>query len=301
MAGEFFQAQWGRHKLWASRVTTDNGRRQVIQELSSGDEHPVQDRGLKPRRVTLELLFDDFPEESSTPTNRFRSLKADVDAGTRAIYTHPIDGGFLARVGSFDYDIDANSVITNARIEFIADEAIDAVQPAGAGATSISGEGAIEQAADDLDAALAAAGLDGTDLTATAKSNAADWQDAEDLSTRQVIVDAAETAAGVGALIEENGLEFDLALFDVYRAAIMFADSVRVGAIAATSETPSVFVLRIVQPTSLLPLCARTYGGNEAEDRARQVTELNDIRTPGWLAPGEYLFPTKSTSTSVIF
>jgi hypothetical protein len=53
-----------------------------------------------------------------------------------------------------------------------------------------------------------------------------------------------------------------------------------------------VFVVRLTVPTPLLALCARLYGGAQAEDFERQVRDLNDLRfLAGMLLPGEYLMP----------
>jgi hypothetical protein len=114
-----------------------------------------------------------------------------------------------------------------------------------------------------------------------------------DVPTRRVLIDSARISNNIATMIEVGGFELDLALWDAFRAAIMLGDSVRKAAIAATSSTPSVFTMRIQQPTALLPLCARVYGGASAQERARQIVLLNDISTPGWLPPGDYLVPTR--------
>lgn len=290
----FFQATWGRHKLWCSAVSTDNSRTQVVHELTSGDVHPVQDRGMRARRTRCTLLFDDFPGESSTPLDRFRQLKASIDSGAEAIFTHPVDGSYLAKVGEFTYDIDANSNITGVSIEFIATEEIEAVSPAGAGASGISGEGSVTQAADDLQVALDDAGIEST-IPVDAVAAQESWTSSDVVSARQVLVDTAALSDRLSTLIEDEGLEDDLELWELYRASIMMGDAIRSAAIAATSEVPSVFVLRVRSSVSLLPLAANIYGGSEAEDRARQIADLNDIRTPGWIPAGtDLLMPAKS-------
>jgi hypothetical protein len=52
----------------------------------------------------------------------------------------------------------------------------------------------------------------------------------------------------------------------------------------------------VLSPVALLPLAARVYGGADAIDRARQIEALNDIATPGWLVPGDYLMPTRTSA-----
>lgn len=300
-AEAYFQATWGRLKLWCASVQTDNSRDVVVHQLTSGDVHPTQKRGLRPRRTRCTLLFDDFPTESASASDRFRQLKAAVDAGAEAIFTHPIDGSYLAEVGEFTYVIDEHSNVTDCSIEFIATEEIEAVSPAGAGTSGISGEGSVTQAADDLQAALDEAGIEST-VPADAVTAQASWTESEDVSPRQVIVDTAALSDRLSALIEDEALEDDLALWDVYRAAIMLGDAIRTAAIAATAEVPTVFSMRVMTPVALLALAGRVYGGDEAEDRARQIASLNDIRTVAWIDAGtELIMPAKSTSQRATF
>ena len=126
--------------------------------------------------------------------------------------------------------------------------------------------------------------------TIDARVAVAVWSDG-DISTRQILIDAARISNNIAVMIEVGGFESDLALWPAFRSVIMLGESIRAAAIAATSETPAVFVMRIIQPTALLPLAARIYGGASAAERARQITELNDISTPGWIPPGDYLMP----------
>lgn len=127
-------------------------------------------------------------------------------------------------------------------------------------------------------------------LNADARSSVASWTD-EDVSTRKVIIDATRISESINAMIDLGGFQDDLQLWPCFRAAILLGESIRSAVVAATSETPSVFVIRVQRQTALLALAARIYGGFEAETRARQIAGLNDIRTPGWLDIGDYLMP----------
>lgn len=153
----------------------------------------------------------------------------------------------------------------------------------------------------DVSVALAAAasadvsaGLFAT-TTIDARVAVASWGSG-DVPMRQIQIDSARILDNIATCIDTGGMERDLALWGAYRALVMLGDAVRLAAVAATSETPSVFVMRVSVPTSLLPLAARIYGGANAQDRARQVAVLNDISTPGWLPPGDYLMPTRPRS-----
>lgn len=113
---------------------------------------------------------------------------------------------------------------------------------------------------------------------------------------RQVTVDVARISANLATVIDQGGLTSDLALWSALVAAVTLGDAVRSAAIAATSEVPSVFIMRVQDRTALLPLAARVYGGAQAQDRARQIALLNDIPTIGWLPPGDYIAPARSAA-----
>lgn len=408
MAGpaELMECHWGDIRLFASSVSTDGGRTQVVHERSSGDRHAVQDRGLRVQRVRCHVQFDDFPG-SPSPLEAAQALNAAKNSGRTAIFQHPMFGRFLASVGEFNTTTDEHSV-TSTECEFIQEEPDIAVTPTGAASSGTSGESSVAAAAQVLNAALAktgqlkmsgstlatlaarlpfgskilaqigntrgtidlgvngAAGL-ATGIISSVKAAAdslssqassilgvpsivdlslrdaagsiaalADFQsplpdltrtsdpsialasassaeassgqfaattiDAQvavsswntgDVPTRQIMIDAARISNNLAVMIEVGGFEDDLALWPAFRAAIMLGDAVRNAAIAATSEVPSVFVMKILHRTALLPLAARIYGGADAPDRARQIMGLNDISTPGWLPPGKYLMPVR--------
>lgn len=296
----FFEATWGRLKLWLSSISTDNSRSLVVHELSSGDVHPVQDRGARIRRSRCDLLFDEMTGEEMSPFDRFVLFKAAVDSGAEAIFNHPIDGSFLAKVGEFTYDIDEHTNIRNVVAEFVAVDEIQAVLiPASGSVSGLAGEGSVTAAADAFDAELEAVDLE-TDITDDARTVAEEWTE-PDVSPRDVIAEVADLSDRIADFIADEELEEDLALFAAYRSAIMLAAAIRAAAIAATSETPAVFPVFVARPVALLALMAKMYGGAKAEERARQVIALNDIRTPGWLTPGQYIMPARTEAERAVF
>ena len=135
---ELAACAWGNIRLFASQVQTDSGRTQVVHELSSGDDHPVQNRGLRVRRVRVRLQFDDFPGQPS-PRDAALALERAKDTGEVAIFRHPLLGSFTASIGDFNSEIDENSVIS-ADAEFIKESRDVAVTPAGFASSSASGE-----------------------------------------------------------------------------------------------------------------------------------------------------------------
>lgn len=295
-----YKVTWGRLRLWCSTVTSNNGRTPVIHELATGDEHPVQDRGLAPRKTKLSLLFDDFPSEDDPPITRFRQLLDQIEGGGDQIFTHPVRGSYLVKVGEFDYDIDEDGNVSNCSLELIANQPIAAVQAAGAGTSPSAGSDAVNTRADALQAACDDAQLD-TALPALAKGIQSNWDDIGDqgagVPIRQVLSDAANVSQQVADFIEVAALEDDLDLWPVYQAAIFLGDAVRASSLAVTSSAAAVFVLTIRVPISVLALIINVYGGGDAADLETQIHQLNDLETIGGLIqPGDVVLPVAGAS-----
>jgi hypothetical protein len=297
---------WGLIRLWCSRIETTAGRMLTVHDLTQGNSHPVHDGGLDAKRVRLTLIFDDFPGETEAPEVRLQRIIAAHENGTEAVFSHPIHGTFLAKIGSFSHTADEHTVF-QAEAEFVPVEDVQPVSPAGAGVPGIVGEASVGAAADALDGEIDLVQLgifldeDPLETTALARERVAAWNTGEETPpTREIIADTADVSARLSTMIEDGGLEEDLALFDVFRATVMFGESFRAAALAATSETPAVFVMRVTTPIVILRLAAEVYGGVEAEDRDRQIRALNDIRTPGWFGPGDLLMPVPGSNRRVI-
>ena len=296
---------WGLVRLWAASQDVDVSRTLVPHELAQGNTHPLHDAGLGPRPINLSLMFDDFPGETTTPEQRLERLLAQHRGGQAHMFTHPIEGSFLAKIGRFSYSIDEFGVIT-ADAEFLPDDDIASVSPTGAGVPGIAGEATVAAAADALDFELETVydqsilDLEDSPLVVTemAREAVTAWNEAETVPTREIITDTADISDRLSSMIEDLALEDDLALFDVWKATMMLGEAVRSAAIAATSEVPAVFVVKVTTPVLLLRLCAQIYGGAEAEDRERQVRELNDIRSPAFFGPGELLMPVKARTAA---
>lgn len=413
---ELLECRWGKLRLFAAKISTDEGRTLVVHNRSAGDRHTVQNRGLRERRVRCELQFDDFPGQPS-PRDAALALKAAKDTGQAAIFQHPLEGRFLASIGDFRSEIDESSVIT-AECEFVQEDDDAVITPVGSGSGGAAGLVSVNASAEAMDTQLAnlgqltmsasvasglaskipngagpVAALQGVrgkinlsvaqakafaigitnQVAATANGLSADasaivgaptetqfaafgassalnslllapageqfdlttvapapsgfgstgdpgsalalaasaevqqglfsattldarvavakWS-RTDVSTREIMIDAARISTNIAIMIEVGGFERDLSLWPAFRAAIMLGDSIRSAAIAATSETSSVFMMRVRDRCALLPLAARLYGGAQAADRVRQILSLNDIPTPGWLEPGDYAMPT---------
>lgn len=389
-----YEAAWGNIRIFLSTFEWEAGNTQVIHELASGDDHPMQPRGKRLRTATAELIFDDFPGAAERGVEAYRRFEA--AAGERRIFTHPVEGSFYARIGEMKPKIDESSVIC-VTCQIIPDTSVDPVTPTGASTSTASGQNAVGAAASVVEKKMAAAHIgfptailakmnfklglranvklgfqanlnvglsanlsagvsasaaatataSGTasafagatasasalafadvyadayaqaqvsalaDATATGSASAfalayasaavtADaratvdaWRANPDLSLRQIQIDAARLSQSIADLIAQGELELHLELWPCFVACILLGEAVRAAAIAASSDTPRVFQVRVRTRTSLLPLAAKLYGGAAARDRAAQILTLNDIKTPAWLEPGEYLMPARDPS-----
>lgn len=279
---DYFDITWGRIRLWCSSITTDNSRTQVVHELASGDDHPVQDRGRVPRKATCSLLFIEMPTEVLSFRDRFEEFAAQVDRGDVELFTHPINGSYFVHVENFTYDIDEDGNISNAVAVFIAAAEIQDLYPAQLGSAASTGIDSVGARADALSDALADFEIEST-VAEDAKASSAAWIDSDTITTRDITVDISETADAIDALITDAGLQDDLLLWPAYQAAVLLNAAYRSAADAATSETPSIFFMLISTPTSVLALVTRVYGGAESTMRERQFRSLNDMRSPGGL------------------
>lgn len=283
--GPLFDCTWGRVRLWCSEITTSHGRTQVVHELAEGDDHVVQDRGLAVRRVRCELLFVEMPRETTTALERLQQFVDQVDTGERLLFVHPFEGSYYVNVEAFDYTIDEDTEVATASASFVKSADADSPQQAGSSTAAAAGSDAVEARAEEFNSALADTGIESAVADDAVASQAA-WLEADEVSSRQVLVDVAGFSDALGAFIEDERLEHDLSLFEVYRSSILLGASMRNAALAALASTPKLTSVRIGAPVSLLALCVSIYGGAEAEQRVRQILELNDIRTPGWMTAG---------------
>lgn len=279
---DFFDITWGRIRVWCSTVSTDNSRTQVVHELSSGDDHPIQDRGRVARKVTCALLFVEMPNEPLLPQDRLEDFIAQVDRGSVELFTHPLAGSYLVHVENFTYDLDEDGNVENATCTFIAAGELEESYLIQGRTSPITGVGDVSSRADALADALADFELEST-IPTEAKKTSDGWLTTADVPIRDVLVGAATVSTALDALIVDEGLESNLDLWPVYQATVLLAASFRQAADAAVSETPSIFFMRIASPTSVLALVTRVYGGAESEARDRQVRALNDLRSPGGL------------------
>lgn len=287
MAKTFYQSSWGTITVWFAEVSSQGGRTLVIHPLTSGENFPVQDRGPRLKVTRGEMLFDEIASEDIEPIDRFHAFEELVNRGEPQIFTHPLRGSYLARIGEFEHKIDDNGTIT-ATAEIVPVEPVRAVSPAGIGTSPVAGDGAVAAAADEMARQLSAVEM--ISAMPTAALDALDrWATATTAPTRQVLTDVGAIGDMVGQEIDRLGLIEDLALWSTYRSAVMLGDAIHDAGDAATSEVSALFSLRVEGVISLRALVAGIYGGVDAQRYYDIARSLNDIPTPAWIPSGTQL------------
>lgn len=285
---DWYECRWGTMRLWLSSAQVSLKRSIVVHSPATGDDHELQDNGLDIKPMRFELLFDVMPSEPIDPATRFRQFKAKVEQGDEDILVHPADGSYIARAGDLEATIDEDSNVVDVTCTFYPIKERPPIRDLTTGSTQAIGTSDVSAAAGELETQLDAVGIESTvpDVARAALDNWAALEAASDTSEvpiRTVLSDAAAMAVSIATLIEDEGLDDDNDLWPAFQAAIALQAAFRVAAIAATSETPGVFFLRVAAPTSVLALVTRVYGGKNAEDYERQVRALNDLTFVGGL------------------
>jgi hypothetical protein len=282
-----FPASYGGVPLLMTSFAGQGGRDVAVQSPSRGDKHSLQDRGLRLRSLRCELRFVDEPGREA-PHVRFRQFEQLVNESLAHVFSSPVHGSYLARVSEFEFSGSADAREIVASCTFLAESEPRTVFPAGAGSAPTAGLEEVSATAAATDEALAAEGLTSS-VTGDCVSTVIGWTQAESPSARAVYLEAASLAQRIDEEMTAFELASDLDRWELYRSYIMLRYQVSRAAMAVTSEAERVFDLLVREPMPARLLCAQVYGAAAAEERARQVVELNRLRTPGRIPPGTTL------------
>jgi hypothetical protein len=282
-----FAATYGGVPLLMASLSGEGGRDVVVQSPSRGDVHTLQDRGRRLRSVRCELRFVDEPGKAA-PHVRFQQFEQLASEALPHVFSSPIHGSYLAVVTDFQFGANADARELTASCTFLPKSEPRTVFPAGAGSAPTAGVEEVGATVAATDDALAAAGLTSS-VTGPCLSTVTAWTQAETPSARAVYLEAASLAQRIDEEMDEFELATDLDRWELYRSYITLRYQVSRAAMAVTSEAERVFDLVVREPIPARLLCAQVYGAAAAEERARQVVELNRLRTPGRIPPGTTL------------
>ena len=277
----FTNIRWGDLALDDVQVSTSRARGLLAQLPARGTGGFVQDRGpeLRECRVTVQWTKR---HKDDDPVARYRKLLALHDGKTR-LFVHPLDGAFPAKLSIEDESIQAGQV--DAVLRFVEDRGH--ARPAPGKQTAHAAIEAVQQRAQDAKAALEAAGLPAK-VADESRELAASWAEASPPAA-EVHTGLSRQTAAIGDFVQASGAERDPAKLDAYFALLALSASLADAAEIVTASSPSLIELEIAEPVTLLSLSAALYGGQEAARRAREIMQLNLLRSANVIAAGTTL------------
>lgn len=290
MAAIYFTASYGPLSLLIATIDTERGRDVVIQSPAAGDVHTTSDRGKRARVARCEILFLQQPGLADYLERRDEFLRL-AESGEAQIFTHPLDGAYLARAAEIGDSADAGRAAVSITCTFIPEADAKRVFPIAAGGSVTAGVEGVTVAAAAADDALTAAGASSSAPAAAVEAVTA-WSEAEDLDSNAVFLGAAALAERIDDEIERLALADDLAKWSAYQQLVLLRYQVVLAAELFTSEVETLFDVFVQAPRPLIAICAEVYGGARAQERAAQIAKLNRVRTPARVPAGTTLkFP----------
>jgi hypothetical protein len=280
-------ASFGSVGFWISSMSGRAGRDVVVKSPARGDAHVLQDRGLRHRTLQCDPLFCDEPERPP-PEQRFLEFQRLANADESQIFRHPLDGSYRARVAEFEYSVQRDDREIRVSCTFLAEGEPLTVINAGLAGAPLAGVEEVSATVAAAEAQLAERGLT-SEAPRSALDTVSAWTQAETPDTRAVYLQAASLSQLINEEVNRLEMVTDLARWPIYREFIALNYQARRAAEAVTSETSDVFSILVEATQPLRLLCARIYGAALAEDKARQVTQLNGLRTPGLVPAGTRL------------
>ncbi len=279
-----FEASYGGVALHIFSTSDEGSRSVPIHEYPHVDGGNTEDMGAVPRTTECTLVFmgDDHLE-------RFQAFKDLVDSGEAHTFVHPLTGAYEARVPRFTYSIDSeNRDYVSVEATFLEATTEVAVFDLGDGRGLFAQADAVETAEVALDAELANAGLTST-VGSEASATARRWVDSPNVTRGTVEVDLASLSAKVDQDITTMELFEDVALYPLHLAYMDLLRSLRRVADSLIRQTPKVSTLTLTEPTPLLLIAQRLYGGARAPDMFARLLQLNKLKTPSLVPPGTTL------------
>lgn len=286
-------AKYGDQPLLVVSFSDEGGRDWVTQSPSRGDDHLVQERGLRQRRTSVEIVFCDQPGLGDY-LERWLAFRAAAEATRPALFVHPLQGSYLAAVDGLQARVELPERAVRVSCTFVAAAPPVAVFAVGAGVVPQAGPEAVQVAAERAAAELAAVGVS-SPTPAACLAAATSWADAEQPDARVISVQAAGLVAQLDDLIP--GLAASLDGWAAYRSIIALRARVVQAAAAVTADTAVVRRYAVAVAEPLRAIVARLFGARDAETRILQVQRLNGLRSPGMVPAGTVLqLPTTATA-----
>lgn len=275
-----FVGSFGDVSIIITSFSFEGGRDWTFQSPTRGDQHVGQDRGLRLRRTLCQLSF--VGASYIDDLRRFDVLASSKDA---KLFTHPVRGSYLAVCEGWQYEIDAETVEARGSCTFVELEEPKAVFPLGSGVAPIAGADVVNVTAEKADRALSSANLssDAPDFAAKTVSN---WVQDPEILPQEIQLQLASIISEIDDAIDTLQLAADHERYGAYKQMVLLRRQVFQAGLSVLAETDRIVDYTIAADVPLLTLSTRLYGGGLAIERATQLRQLNNIKTPGLLRAG---------------
>lgn len=293
-----FDASYGGMPLDMLSTKDVAGRRLVRHRYPHRDGAELEDMGKVPKATRARILFFSRKGKQANPAIDLKAFLAVVDDARPHLFTHPLTGSYMARVGEITVEAEANK---RSQIEIECTFEEDTLTPA-----ILEFDSSLGNAVDMSDIGQSRAAL--TDVAATL---AADRK--AKLSARQYAIFMEKLsgvlAAGDGAVVRAaswdepfkrvrdanlelaqsiNELDQAQARLDAFTdvrfyPVITACNDLKLSLLQrwhGTQKAAKIIQITVAHPSPLYSIVTQLYGANDCETRVNQIRSLNDIRNP---------------------
>lgn len=297
-----YDASYGGFPIHVMSTSDSAGRTLARHKYPHVDGADLEDMGAEPRVTRCRIIF--------TGPDHYEAFRVFHDLANSVeplLFTHPITGSYLAKVGPYNFDADSERRDTiTVDCTFEEDTTTPAVFPVGAGSPTLSG-------ADDVAASAAAVssaviivpGDEGTivdlpddSLLDDAMAISQSWADDGTKTLRDVTYELNTLTDRIQATMDDLAVSTDLTQYPVMTALLDLSASLRRAAQAFAQVAPQLFQVTVEAPTPLLLIASQLYGAAEAPARLEELLSLNDIRNPARVERGTVLTAQAPSTTA---
>lgn len=275
--------------------TADSIARAVARRVFPGrDGGSLQDQGAEPRSTSCRIIFAELaPLDSGATGNhleRFAAFYATTQAGKAQEFVHPITGSYRAMVEDIDFRASGEQRdVIEVDCTFVEDTTRPARFDPGSLLPLDAGAAAVAVRSAEVDAEIAALGLEGSTVAADAGAAVETWESDPTISVREVNLQLASLTAQIDDLIATYELTTDVSRFTLWRRLQALSYSLRRAASLFRQSQPQIIQITLAVARPLRSIVAETYGASEASARYADAMRLNDIDDPSLIPAGTTL------------
>jgi hypothetical protein len=283
----YFDSSFGDVPMLITSLRTERGRDIAVHSPANGDVHTLANQGKRLKRATADILFCDQPNQAPYD-ERYQAFVKLIEDGEPRIFSHPIDGSYVARGEMVDTEVDAGERSIRVTAVFLHEQNEKPVIDPAAGINPLAGVESVSVAADRTINVLDEFELESSvpgDIKAAVES----WGEASNLDSQEVFLGVASMTQQIDAEISRLALLEDLALWVPYREMVLLRYELVRAAEAFTSDASTLIEIFVEQPSPVMSLAAELYGAALAQQRRDDIVKINRIRTPARVPAGARL------------